>query len=429
MEEIIKGTNRKIQGNIKVPGDKSISHRSVLLGSIAEGITEVEGFLMGEDCLSTVDCVRKLGIDVTVRPSGQLTIHGKGLLGWKEPLEVLDAGNSGTTLRLILGLLAGQPFHSIIKGDASLSSRPMGRVVKPLSLMGAVIDGRENGNKAPLGIRGGNLHPISYSSPVASAQIKSALLLAGLYAEGTTTVEEPEKSRDHTERMLSSFGAKILSQDKKSSVQGFPELRGQKIIVPGDISSAAFFMVAAAITPGSELILEHVGINPTRKGIIDVLQKMGGKINLENQRIEAGEPVADVVVQYSPLHGVTVAGEEIPRLIDEIPILAVAAGFAEGETIIKDAGELKVKETDRIDAITSQLALLGMDIKPQEDGMIIQGGRPLKGAPVNSFFDHRIAMALAVAGTRAKGETVIQQGECVNISFPDFYQLLRKLTL
>ncbi|MGI6678847.1 MAG: 3-phosphoshikimate 1-carboxyvinyltransferase [Dehalobacterium sp.] len=427
MEELIKGSNKKIQGKIKIPGDKSISHRTVLLGSIAKGTTEVEGFLMGQDCLNTVDCVQKLGIDIIVHPSGKLTIYGKGLRGWKEPLEVLDAGNSGTTFRLLLGLLAGQSFHSIIKGDDSLSSRPMERVVKPLTLMGATIDGREKATKAPLAIRGGNLHSITYSSPVASAQVKSAVLLAGLYTDGITTVHEPEKSRDHTERMLKSFGAEISLQDKTSSVRGFPELEGQKIIVPGDISSAAFFMVAAAITPGSEILLEHVGINPTRKGIIDVLQKMGAKIHLVNQRTEAGEPVADIVIQYSQLHGVTIGGEEIPRLIDEIPILAVAAGFAEGETVIKDAGELKVKETNRIDAITSQLALMGMDIIPQKDGMIIrgEGDRVLKGAMVNSFFDHRIAMALAVAGTRAQGETVIKHGECVNISFPEFFHLLR----
>lgn len=427
MEEVIKGTRGRIRGEITVPGDKSISHRGVLLGSIAEGITEIKGFLMGEDCLSTVKCVQQLGINVEIDAPGRLKVFGKGIFGWKEPSEVLDAGNSGTTMRLLLGLLSGHSFHSIIKGDASLSNRPMGRVVNPLRLMGAVIDGREEATKAPLSIRGGNLHALSYQSPVSSAQVKSAILLAGLYAEGITTVAEPVKSRDHSERMLLSFGAESSSQNNKSSVKGLPRLIGQKIAVPGDISSAAFFMVAAAIMPNSELILENIGINPSRTGIIDVLKKMGAKIKLENQRIEAGEPVADVVIKYSPLHGVTVEGEDIPRLIDEIPVLAVAAAYAEGQTIIKDAGELKVKETDRINSMVSQMAKLGVDIEPREDGMIINGGRPLKGAIVNSFHDHRIAMALAVAGISAAGETTIQNAESVRISFPDFFKLLAQV--
>lgn len=428
MEEIMKGMSGRIRGTITVPGDKSISHRAVLLGSIAEGITDIEGFLMGEDCLSTIDCVRKLGIQVEMDAPGRVKVFGKGLFGWKEPLEVLDAGNSGTTMRLLLGLLAGQDFHSVLKGDGSLSNRPMGRVVQPLRRMGTFIDGREQGTKAPLAVRGGKLQPLSYQSPVSSAQVKSAVLLAGLYAEGVTAVQEPAKSRDHTERMLLSFGAETVSQDNQSSVQGLPRLFGQKIKVPGDISSAAFFLVAAAITPKSELTVENMGINPSRTGIIDILQKMGAKISLENQRMEAGEPVADVVITYSTLHGVTVGGEDIPRLIDEIPVLAVAAAHAEGQTVIQDAGELRVKETDRIETLVSQMTELGMDITPREDGMVINGGRQLKGGVVNSFHDHRIAMALAVAGTRAGGETMIQNAESVSISFPNFFHLLKSLT-
>ncbi|MEL7565131.1 MAG: 3-phosphoshikimate 1-carboxyvinyltransferase [Dehalobacterium sp.] len=428
MDEVIKGTRGSIKGTITVPGDKSISHRGVLLGSIAEGLTEITGFLMGEDCLSTVKCVQQLGINVEIEAPGRLKVFGKGLFGWKEPAEVLDAGNSGTTMRLLLGLLSGHSFHSVIKGDASLSIRPMARVVNPLRLMGAVIDGREKSNKAPLSIRGGNLHAISYQSPVSSAQVKSAILFAGLYAEGNTTVEEPAKSRDHSERMLLSFGAEIASQEKKSSVKGLPRLMGQKITVPGDISSAAFFMVAAAIMPNSELVLENIGINPSRTGIIDVLKKMGAKIKLENQRIETGEPVADVVIKQSPLHGVIIEGEDIPRLIDEIPVLAVAAAHAEGQTVIRDAAELRVKETDRINTIVSQMTKLGMDIEPREDGMVINGGRSLKGAIVDSFHDHRIAMALTIAGLSAAGETIIKNSESVRISFPDFFKLLKSVT-
>ncbi|HHT63382.1 MAG TPA: 3-phosphoshikimate 1-carboxyvinyltransferase [Clostridia bacterium] len=423
----IKNKNKRITGSIMVPGDKSISHRAVLLGSIAEGTTEIKGFLMSEDCLSTVKCIQKLGIHVEILGPGRLKVLGKGLFGWQEPREVLEAGNSGTTMRLLLGLLSGQDFHSIITGDASLNNRPMGRVVHPLRMMGASIDGREQGKKAPLAVRGGNLQGIHYRSPVASAQVKSALLLAGLYANGTTIVEEPVKSRDHSERMLRSFGAEIIEEGVKVSIKGLPRLSGQKIIVPGDISSAAFFMVLAAITPKSELIVENLGINPSRTGIIDILKKMGAKISFENKRNEAGEPVADVVIKYGTLHGVTVSGADIPRLIDEIPVLTVAAAHAVGQTVIKDAGELRVKETDRIQGIVSQMAKLGMDILPREDGMVINGGRPLQGARVNSLHDHRIAMALAVAARVAQGETTIENAECVNISFPNFFPLLESL--
>ncbi|ATW24103.1 3-phosphoshikimate 1-carboxyvinyltransferase [Candidatus Formimonas warabiya] len=425
MNEVIKGISGKIQGTLSVPGDKSISHRAVLLGSIAEGRTEIEGFLMGEDCLSTVACVRKLGIEVETLAPGQLHVFGKGLFGWQEPREILDAGNSGTTMRLMLGLLAGHPFHAVMKGDASLSSRPMARVVDPLRAMGARIDGRNEGKNAPLSIRGGNLHPITYSSPVSSAQVKSAVLLAGLFTEGETTVIEPAKSRDHTETMLASFGAQVKTTGCISTVKGLPRLKGEKIMVPGDISSAAFFLVAAAITPGSELMLKNIGVNPSRTGIIDVLKRMGAQITCQNERIEAGEPVADIQVKHSHLQGITVEGDDIPRLIDEIPVLAVAAAHATGTTVIKDAGELRVKETDRIISVVSQMAALGMDIEPREDGMVIRGGRTLKGTAVNSFHDHRIAMALAVAGISAAGVTTIENAESVKISFPGFFEMLK----
>jgi 3-phosphoshikimate 1-carboxyvinyltransferase len=428
MKKSVASQRKGIRGKIVVPGDKSISHRSVLLGSIAEGMTEIEGFLMSEDCLRTVNCIQKLGINVEIPAPGHLHVFGKGLFGWQEPREILNAGNSGTTMRLMLGLLSGQSFHSIICGDASLCNRPMSRIVQPLRMMGANIDGRENGEKAPLAVRGGILHGINYQSPVASAQVKSALLFAGLYAEGITTIEEPAQSRDHSERMLLSFGAKIKADRLKSSIIGQPRLTGQKISIPGDISSAAFFLVLAAITPNSELMIENLGINPSRTGIIDVLRRMGAEIKFENQKNIAGEPVADVVIKHSTLHGVTIAGEEIPRLIDEIPILTVAAAYADGQTIIKDAAELRVKETDRINAVVSQMLKLGMDILPLEDGMVINGGRHLKGAVVNSFHDHRIAMALAVAGKAAQGETTIENAECVNISFPNFYELLEVLS-
>lgn len=427
MERYVNKINGKLSGEVIVPGDKSISHRAAMFGAIANKNTEIEGFLMGEDCLSTVACMQDLGIEINVKKPGSLIVKGMGLDGLREPMKVLDVGNSGTTTRLLMGILSGQEFHSVLKGDHSLSSRPMGRVTEPLKLMGSKIDGREGGTKAPLAIRGGNLNPITYQSPVASAQVKSALILAGLYAQGKTTVIEPARSRDHTERMLKSFGAEILTTDNSVSVLGLPQLEGQKITVPGDISSAAFFMVAACIVPHSEVNLLNVGINPTRTGIIDILIRMGAQICIENKRIEAGEPVADITIKYSQLKGVTVSGDDIPRLIDEIPVLAVAAAHAEGKTIIKDAQELKVKETNRIDTVVSEMSKMGMDIEAREDGMEIKGGKMLEGAVVDSHHDHRIAMALAVAALTSEGKTTIKNVECINISFPGFFEMLSSL--
>lgn len=416
-----------IQKKMHVPGDKSISHRAVLLGSIAQGTTSINGFLMGEDCLSTVNCIRELGIEVNILEPGKLIVKGKGIWGWKEPQNILDAGNSGTTMRLLMGLLAGQPFHAIIKGDSSLSKRPMGRVVIPLKKMGAKIDGRENARRAPLAIRGQKLHPIDYISPVPSAQVKSAIMLAGLFAEGWTSINEPLQSRDHTERMLAAFGAEVTTNNCQVSVKGYPDLKGQNVFVPGDISSAAFFIVAATVIPDSEIILLNVGVNPTRTGIIDVLKKMGANITFANERLELGEPVADIIVSSGNLKGVTVEGSDIPRLIDEIPVLTVAAAHAEGKTIIKDAQELRVKETDRIDAIVSEMIKLNVDIEPQDDGMVIMGGRKLIGNVVNSQDDHRIGMALAIAGMTSDGDTTIENTECVNISFPNFFEIIKEL--
>ncbi|MGI6713070.1 MAG: 3-phosphoshikimate 1-carboxyvinyltransferase [Bacillota bacterium] len=416
-----------VQKKIHVPGDKSISHRAVLLGSIAQGTTSIDGFLMGEDCLSTVNCIRELGIEVNILEPGKLIVKGKGIWGWKEPLNILDAGNSGTTMRLLMGLLAGQPFHAIIKGDSSLSKRPMGRVVIPLKKMGAKIDGRENARRAPLAIRGQKLHPIDYTSPVPSAQVKSAIMLASLFAEGWTSINEPLQSRDHTERMLAAFGADIITNNCQVSIKGYPDLKGQNVFVPGDISSAAFFIVAATVIPDSEIILSNVGVNPTRTGIIDVLKKMGANITFANERLELGEPVTDIIVSSGNLKGVTVEGSDIPRLIDEIPVLTVAAAHAEGRTIIKDAQELRVKETDRIDAIVSEMIKLNVDIEPRDDGMVITGGRKLIGNVVNSQGDHRIGMALAIAGMTSDGDTTIENTECVNISFPNFFEIIKEL--
>jgi len=413
---------KNLQGKIRVPGDKSISHRSIMFGALSQGITKVKGFLHGEDCLSTIACFRNLGIEI-VEAGEEILIHGRGLQGLQEPQDILNAGNSGTTTRLLLGILAGQKFYSVLTGDSSLRSRPMGRVINPLKQMGAVIQGRKNNTLAPLTVLPASLQAINYHSPVASAQVKSALLLAGLYAKGQTTVTEPYKSRDHTERMLRSFGAQISVDGLAVTIEGFPQLEGQEIEVPGDISSAAFFLVAAAITPGSELILENVGLNPTRTGILEVLQQMGAQIEIIEQREVAGEPVGDLLVKYSTLKGITIEGEIIPSLIDEIPILAVAGAVAEGETLIRDAQELRVKETDRIAVMVEQLRKIGVDIEEREDGMLIRGGQPLKGGLCNSAYDHRVAMSLAVAGLVAEKETMIENAECIAISFPNFTKI------
>ncbi len=418
---------QKVEGTVRVPGDKSISHRAVMLGALAEGKTTIRGFLPGADCLSTIECFRRMG--VTIEREGDLvTVYGKGWYGLEEPRQRLDVGNSGTTIRLMTGIIATQPFHAVLEGDESIAKRPMRRVVGPLREMGAKIDGRQNGEYTPLAIRGGKLHGISYRSPVASAQVKSAILLAGLQAEGTTSVEEPYLSRDHTERMLQAFGIDVQRAGNRVSVSGGQTLRGREIVVPGDISSAAFLIAAVMMVPGSSLVIEQVGINPTRSGIIDVVRAMGGHVEIVNERLVNEEPVADLHVAHAELRGTVIEGELIPRLIDEIPVIAVMAAVAQGRTIIRDAQELKVKETDRIATVASQLAKFGAKVTPTDDGMIIEGGAALVGAEIDSMGDHRIGMAMAIAGLAAEGETTIANAEAINVSFPGFANLLRQIT-
>lgn len=416
-----------LHGTLSVPGDKSISHRAVMLGAIAHGTTTIHGFLMGEDCLSTISCFRKLGIEIEISNHTQVIVHGKGLHGLKEPSEPLDVGNSGTTLRLLSGLLAAQPFSTTLTGDASIQKRPMDRVALPLKEMNAVFEHTQEKVFAPFTIHGNALKGIHYTLPVASAQVKSAILLAGLYAEGETLVTEPEATRNHTEIMLNYLGASITTKGNTIHCPQIKELYAKPISVPGDISSAAYFIVAGCICPNSELIISDVGINPTRTGIIDALIAMGANIQIDNKREKCGEKVGDIHVQASPLHGSTISGADIPRLIDEIPILAVAACFAEGTTIIKDAQELKVKESNRIQTVVTELKKLGANIEETEDGMVIHGGHSLQGTTIESYQDHRIAMSMAIAGLCASGTTTIQNGECVDISFPGFYSLLDTL--
>lgn len=416
-----------LRGEIRVPGDKSISHRAIMLGSLAEGTTRVSGFLMGEDNLATWRAFEAMG--VTIRRQGEdgLEIGGRGIDGLVEPGDVLDCGNSGTTMRLMSGLLAGQEFFSVLTGDRYLRRRPMKRVVEPLRQMGAQIWGRNGGEQAPLAIRGGGLAAIRYPSPIASAQVKSALLLAGLYAEGETTVTEPHLSRDHSERMLAFFGAEIRPFAGGVSLTGRPRLRGREILIPGDISSAAFWLVAGLVTPGAELLLRNVGINPTRSGIIDILRAMGGRIEAVDERDQSGEPVADLLVRQSELKGIEIGGDLVPRAIDELPVVSVAAALAEGTTIIRDAGELRVKETDRIAAMVSELGTLGADVEARPDGMMIRGVERLAGGRVRSHGDHRIAMSMAVAGLTAAAPVTIEDTACTETSFPGFWDLLAKV--
>ena len=415
-----------LKGKITVPGDKSISHRCVMFGSVAKGTTEVHHFLKGADCLATIRCMRTLGIDIEEKGSSVI-IHGKGLHGLSAPSGILDAGNSGTTTRLLSGILAGQTFDSKISGDESLNSRPMKRIITPLTQMGAHISSILRNGCAPLYITPGELHGIHYNSPVASAQVKSCILLAGLYAEGETSVTEPSLSRNHTELMLKEFGADIRSSysldstEATASIRPCEELYGQKITVPGDISSAAYFIAAGLIVPDSEILIEGVGINPTRAGILKVCEDMGGDITLLNERFEGGEKIADILVRTSRLHGTEISGGIIPTLIDEIPVIAVMAVTAEGTTVIKDAAELKVKETDRIETVTDNLKAMGCDVTPTDDGMIIRGGRPLKGASIHTLLDHRIAMAFSIAALTAEGNTKILDSRCIDVSYPDFY--------
>ncbi|MFC3882711.1 3-phosphoshikimate 1-carboxyvinyltransferase [Bacillus songklensis] len=417
-----------LQGRISVPGDKSISHRAVMFGALAEGKTTIHHFLPGEDCLSTIDCFRKMGVSI-VQENNYVEVEGKGIAGLKEPSEILNVGNSGTTTRLILGILSGLPFHACLIGDDSIAKRPMGRVTVPLRSMGAKIDGRENGQFTPLSIRGGTLKGIHYHSPVASAQVKSALLLAGLSAEGKTSVTEPEKSRDHTERMLQAFGVQVEVDGNTVSVEGGQPLKATTIHVPGDISSAAFFLVAGAVVPNSRIELHNVGLNPTRTGIIDVLKEMGANLEIRNEEIRNGEPVGDLVISTSDLKGIEIGGDIIPRLIDEIPIIALLATQADGKTIIKDAQELKVKETNRIDTVATELEKLGARITPTEDGMIIEGKTKLHGDLVDSHGDHRIGMMLAIAACIADGKMALQNDQAIAVSYPPFFEHLQNLVV
>ncbi len=413
-----------LRGEMKVPGDKSISHRSLMFGAIANGETVIKGLLKGEDNMSTLKAFRAMGIGIT-EDEDTVVVEGKGLHGLSEPGDVLDAGNSGTTMRLMSGLLAGQSFYSVITGDQYLRLRPMKRVIEPLTQMGARIYGRDGGRLAPLSIVGTQLKGIAYNSPVASAQVKSSIILAGLYADGLTSVTEPVLSRDHTERMLGYFGVSLDRKGTTVSIEGGQELSAGEIIVPGDISSAAFFIVAALIIKGSELKIKDVGMNPTRTGIVDVLKAMGGDIRLEDERELAGEPVADILVKSSHLKGVEIGGDVIPRLIDEVPVLAVAATMAEGKTTITGARELRVKESDRIKTVSTELRKFGVEIEELDDGMIIEGREALSGCDVNSYGDHRIAMAMAVAGLVADGETIIDGSEAIDVSFPGFFETLK----
>lgn len=414
-----------LNGELHVPGDKSISHRAVMFGSVAEGKTVIHNFLMGEDCLSTIECFRKLGVDILVK-DGEVIVSGGGWNHLKEPQDILDVGNSGTTTRLIMGILAGRPFHSILIGDDSIAKRPMKRVTEPLKRFGTKIDGRSEGNYTPLSIRGGDLKGITYTLPVASAQVKSALLLAGLQAEGTTEIQEPEKTRNHTEKMIIEFGGHIERHGDTIKVKGGQVLKGTEVYVPGDISSAAFFMVAAAIVPNSRVLLKNVGLNETRVGIVEVMKKMGASIEIMESS-KGGEPIGDILVESSNLTGIEIGGELIPSLIDEIPVIALLASQAKGRTIIKDAEELKVKETNRIDAIVQELGHLGADIQGTEDGMIIQGKTPLHGGEVHSWGDHRIGMTLAVASLITDSDVYLEGADAVNISYPTFFEHINKL--
>ena len=418
---------KSLRGEISVPGDKSISHRSIMLGSLAAGTTRVRGFLMGEDNLSTWKAFASMGVSIKQTGPNDLEISGVGIDGLNEPQDVIDCGNSGTTMRLMSGLLAGQSFFSVLTGDKYLLNRPMKRVVTPLTAMGARIWGRDGGEKAPLAIQGGSLKPVRYASPVASAQVKSAVLLAGLSVDGETTVTEPHLSRDHSERMLTCFGADIRPFEGGVTLSGRPRLAAQEIMVPGDISSAAFFMVAGLVTPGAELMIRNVGINPTRCGVIDILRAMGAQLELSDTRVQSGEPVADILVRHSRLKAVDIHGDMVPRAIDEFPVISVAAALAEGTTTIRDAEELRVKETDRIAAMVSELTKLGGHAEARPDGMLINGVERLGGGKVSSHGDHRIAMSMAVAALSAAGEVTIEDTGCTETSFPGFWELIDKV--
>lgn len=418
--------SKGLRGIITVAPDKSISHRAVMIGSIAKGATLIRNFLMGEDCLSTIDCFRKLGVPIEIDGS-QVKVKGGGLRGLSAPCVPLYTGNSGTTTRLLCGLLAPQRFTSILDGDQSIGKRPMHRVIAPLREMGAKISATGNGF-TPISIEGADLTGIEYELPVASAQLKSAIILAGLYADGKTTIIEPKASRDHTELMINGFGGNITAKDQRIMVNPACELYGHDITVPGDISSAAFFLVAALIVPNSEITIKNVGLNGTRTGIIDVLKEMGASIQIDDYRDEI-EPAGDITVRHSQLHGAEIGGDLIPRLIDELPVIAVAAAFAEGRTVIRDAEELKVKESNRIDAMETELLKAGVNVRSTDDGLIIEGGRPVRGGLFDTYGDHRIAMSMAVLSLAAEGESTIENHRCISISYPDFFETLKSISI
>jgi 3-phosphoshikimate 1-carboxyvinyltransferase len=419
---------KRLGGRVEVPGDKSISHRAALMGAIASGRTEITGFLEGEDCLHTLKALEKLGAAVTRKGPGHYLVDGVGPGGFHEADDVIDCGNSGTMARLLLGVLAGQPFWTFLTGDDSMRSRPMKRVADPLSSMGATFVGRQDASRLPLGVRGARpLRALSYVSPVASAQVKTALLLAGLWADGPVSVTEPTRSRDHTERMLGGFGARLSVDDRTVTLTPGAELRGQGLAVPGDISSAAFLLVAGTIAAGAEITVSGVGVNETRAGLLDALESMGAPVGRSRPLMAAGEPVADLTVRYSTLRGTTIGGSMIPRLVDEVPVLALAACLAEGRTRITDAAELRVKESDRIRSTAAQLAKLGARVTETPDGLEIEGVTRLRGARVQSGGDHRMAMALVVAGLVAEGETIVEDTDCIGTSFPGFLETVNTL--
>jgi 3-phosphoshikimate 1-carboxyvinyltransferase len=424
--KILTHNIQKLEGQIKIPGDKSISHRSVMFGAIANGTTTVTNFLKGEDCLSTISCFKELGVKIEEKEDS-LVIEGKGWDHLTEPVHVLNVGNSGTTIRLMLGLLSGRPIHSTFIGDDSIGKRPMKRVIIPLREMGAIIDGRNNGDYTPLSLRGGGLRPISYRLPIASAQVKSSIILAALQANGTTTIVEPAQTRDHTERMIRQFGGQVETDDLTITVTGPQTLVGTHVNVPGDISSAAFFLVAGAIVSEGKIRLENVGLNPSRIGIIEVLNKMGAKMSILPNNEEAFEPVGDIIIEPSLLNGTVIEGDLIPRLIDEVPIIALLATQANGKTIIKDADELKVKETNRIDTVVNELLKLGADISATDDGMIINGPTKLHGGLVSSHGDHRIGMMLAIASLICQGEVTLEDADAIAVSYPNFFSDLSHL--
>ncbi len=428
MQQITVKPCKALRGTTYIPGDKSVSHRSVMFAGLADTPVVIRNFLYAADCCSTISCMEALGVQVDRQADGELCVQGNGLHGLEEPIGVLDAGNSGTTLRLLTGILACQPFFSVFSGDASLTKRPMARVIKPLSQMGCTIVGRQQSKYIPMAlVPAAQIRGIDYTMPVASAQVKSAVLLAGLFAKGSTSVTEPFLSRDHTERMLESFGVPVKREGLTVSVAPVDSLTAPEVIeVPGDISSAAFWLVAGTILPNSRLLLRNVGINPTRTGILDVLTAMGANISLENERLSGAEPVADLLVQSAQLRGTEIKGEIIPRLIDEIPVLAVAALFAQGKTVISGAEELRVKETDRLKAVTAELGKLGAVLEEKADGLIIEGGQCLKFGVCHSHDDHRMAMSLAIAGLAGNG-VEITEPDCVRISYPDFFETLASL--